>query len=504
MPTATSISFDILNATIDSLNEALNNGSLTSEILVKAYLARIKLYDKNGPCINSFITINPDCVAQARERDAQRHTTSFQNNPLYGIPFVVKDNYDTAGLVTTGGSIILKDSVRQVNAFVVQKLLDRGAILLGKTNMSELALSYKSSGYSTAGGLTLNPYNLNRNASGSSSGSAAAVAARFAPFALGTDTCGSILSPASVTGLVGIRPTHGLTSRTGVIPLALTFDTTGPIACNVRDAALVLDALVGKDAWDEATQNQPEHTESYAAHLDGKALQGARLGIVNNFRGGNSDVDRIQEESVERLKTNGAQIIQVQLPVIYEHLWKEVLEPMLATEFKDQFEHYLSTLNKLQPHTLVEFIEGSESEPINPQRLAMLKASLMAPLTNASSYIHLLLNVIPQLRAELESIIRSEQLSALIIPTICCPAAPRFDQPFDPTYECYVDDPEKPKYIAGTVGFPQITVPAGIAASDLPVGMSFLGLPYSEKCLIELAYAFEQVLHLHHLPRTTP
>jgi amidase len=505
MWTTTSIAFDILNATIQSLNEALNNGNLTSEILVKAYLARIELYNKAGPCINALITINPDCLAQARERDAQRYTISFQDNPLYGIPFVVKDNYDTAGLATTGGSAVLNDSVRQVNAFVVQKLLDRGAILLGKANMSELALSYGRSGYSSAGGLTLNPYNLKRNVSGSSGGSAAAVAARFAPFALGTDTCGSILSPASVTGLVGIRPTLGLTSRTGVIPLSLSFDTTGVFAINVRDTALVLDALVGKDTSDAATQDQPEHTVSYAANLDGKALQGARLGMVSNFRGGNPDVDRIQDESVECLKTNGTQVIQVQLPQIYERLWEEVLEPVLEAEFKDQFERYLTTLDPKQPHTLAEFIQLSESQPINPERLAMLKTNLRTPLSNSPKYIRIVSTVIPQLRADLEYIIKSQQLSGLMMPTICCPASSRFDQQPDPTYVCHIDDPDIPKYIAGAIGFPQITVPAGIAVGDLPVGMSFLGLPYSEKCLIQLAYAFEQAHNLQqHLPRTTP
>ncbi|CAF0789214.1 unnamed protein product [Adineta steineri] len=505
MCTTPSTTFDLLSATIQSLNETLNNGSLTSEILVEACLARIELYNKAGPYINALITVNPDCIAQARERDAQRHTASFQDNPLYGIPFVVKDNYDTAGLVTTGGSIILNDSVRQVNAFVIQKLLDRGAILLGKANMSELGLSYGRSGYSSAGGLTLNPYNLRRNVSGSSGGSAAAVAARFSPFSLGTDTCGSILSPASVTGLVGIRPTLGLTSRTGVIPLSLSFDTTGPMAFNVRDAALVLDALVGKDTSDAATQDQPDHIVSYAAHLDVKVLQGARIGVVLNFRGGNPDVDRVHDESVECLKTNGAQMVPIQLPQIYECLWQEVLEPVLEAEFKDQFERYLSTLGPKQPHTLAEFIQRNESQPVNPERLTMLKTNLTTPLFNSPKYTRILSIVIPQLRTDLESIIKSQQLTALMMPTICCPASSRFDQQPDPTYVCHTDDPDIPKYIAGAMGFPQITVPAGIATGDLPVGMSFLGLPYSEKCLIELAYAFEQVHNLHqHLPRTTP
>ena len=233
---AVAASFDPAYADIAALRSALDAHRITSEELVRYYLRRIELFDKQGPRINALITLNPRALEQARNADAHAPPAGTRD-PLHGIPFIVKDNYDTAGLPTSGGSAALEDSVPSTNAFVVQKLLDRGAILIGKANMSELAASYGRLGYSSAGGLTLNPYNTARNVSGSSSGSAAAVAADFAPFALGTDTTGSIRGPASVAGLVGLRPTLGLTSRSGIIPLSLSFDTAGILTRTVADQA---------------------------------------------------------------------------------------------------------------------------------------------------------------------------------------------------------------------------------------------------------------------------
>src|SRR6185437_8767267 len=223
------------DAGLEQLRAALDGGRIASVQLVRYYLDRIERFDKKGPHINALIALNPDVLKQAAQRDADGRTRTGKGL-LYGIPFIAKDNYDTAGVATSGGSAALMHSLPPSNAFVVQKLLDQGALLLGKANMSELAASYGRLGYSSAGGLTVNPYNTARNASGSSSGSAAAVAADFAAFALSTDTSGSLRGPASVTGLVGVRPTLGLTSRSGVIPLSLTFDTTGVLARSVRDA----------------------------------------------------------------------------------------------------------------------------------------------------------------------------------------------------------------------------------------------------------------------------
>src|SRR3984893_12806782 len=240
--------FDPANATIEQLRGALDAGQVSCEQLVRYYLDRVERFDKKGPRINALISLNANALDQARRLDAE-----------------ARDNYNTAGLATSGGSAALRRSVPLANAFVVQKLLDQGAILIGKSNMSELAASYGRLGYSSAGGLTVNPYNTARDASGSSSGSAAAVAADFAAFALGTDTGGSVRGPANGTGLVGVRPTMGLTSRGGVIPLSLTFDTTGVLARSVKDAAIVLDAIVGEDFRDAATLQQPANHGGYAA-----------------------------------------------------------------------------------------------------------------------------------------------------------------------------------------------------------------------------------------------
>jgi amidase len=258
--------FNPANAGIEQLRAALDSGRVSSEELVRYYLDRIQRFDKSGPRINALISLNPRALEQARRLDAESRKKPGQGG-LYGIPFVAKDNFDSAGIPTSGGSAALEHSVPPANAFVVQKLIDQGAILLGKTNMSELAASYDRFGYSSAGGLTLNPYNTARDVSGSSSGSAAAVAADFAAFGLGTDTSGSLRAPADVAGLVGVRPTLGLTSRGGVIPLSLTFDTTGVLARSVNDAAIVLDAIAGEDPRDAATLHQPKGRGSYADAL---------------------------------------------------------------------------------------------------------------------------------------------------------------------------------------------------------------------------------------------
>jgi amidase len=271
--------FDPSNKSIEQLRVAMDSGSVSSEQLVHYYLDRIERFDKAGPRINALISINPKALEQARQLDTNAGRAPH-HSLLYGIPFIAKDNYDTAGIPTSGGSTVLKDSVPSADAFVVQKLREQGAILIGKSNMSELAASYGRLGYSSAGGLTVNPYNTNRDVSGSSSGSAAAVAADFATFALGTDTGGSVRGPASAAGLVGLRPTLGLTSRSGVIPLSLTFDTTGVLTRSVRDLAIVLDAIAGPDSQDVATLQQPAAHSSYVAALGVHSLTGTRLGVI--------------------------------------------------------------------------------------------------------------------------------------------------------------------------------------------------------------------------------
>jgi amidase len=490
--------FDPANASIERLRAALDAGDVTSADLVRYYSQRIARLDKQGPAINALISLNPQALEQAMRADAESKTLAHKPL-LHGIPFIAKDNYDTAGIPTSGGSAALKTSIPAANAFVIQRLLEQGAILMGKANMSELAASYGRLGYSSAGGLTLNPYNTARDVSGSSSGSAAAIAADFAAFALGTDTAGSIRSPASVAGLTGLRPTLGLVSRGGVIPLSLTFDTPGILGRNVRDVAIVLDAIAGPDPHDASTLERPLRHADYRGSLPGHSLRGARLGVISNFRGGNSEVDGVERATLEKLAALGAVLVPITLPERFETLWETLLEPVGRAEFKPQFERYLRTLAPLQPRTLAELIAVSESRevagsahPVNPPRLAALRdaETSSASLTDSSSYIRSLSRDIPSLRRQLETLMRAKKLRAFVFSTMSCPATPRFDQA-DPSYVCASTDAYRAGYIAAAVGFPEVSVPAGRIAANLPVGYSFMGLPYGEAQLLELADAFQ-------------
>src|SRR5882672_7411787 len=404
--------FSPANATIERLRRALDAGQVSSEQLVRYYLDRIERFDKQGPHINALISLNPNALEQARRLDADTRNKPHKDI-LYGIPFIAKDNYNTAGLATSGGSAALRHSVPAANAFVVQKLLDRGAILIGKSNMSELAASYGRLGYSSAGGLTVNPYNTARDVSGSSSGSAAAVAADFAAFALGTDTGGSVRAPANVAGLVGLRPTLGLTSRGGVIPLSLTFDTTGALTRTVKDLAMVLDAIAGPDAQDASTLLQPKTRGSYVQALAAQSLRGARLGVITNFRGANAEVDAVERAALAELAAHGAVLVTVSLPKEFENLWKLVLGPVGEAEFKPQFERYLQTLAAAQPKTLAQLIKISSSRavedsptPVNPGRLQGLRDAEATQLTDSPTYIHILTQVIPSIRRKLQTLMQ--------------------------------------------------------------------------------------------------
>jgi amidase len=488
--------FSPANATIEQLRHALDADQVSSEQLVRYYLDRIERFDKKGPHINALISLNANALEQARRLDAEARNQPHKDL-LYGIPFIVKDNYDTAGLATSGGSAALRHSVPSANAFVVQKLLDQGAILIGKSNMSELAASYGRLGYSSAGGLTLNPYNTARDVSGSSSGSAAAVAADFAAFALGTDTGGSVRAPANVAGLVGLRPTLGLTSRGGVIPLSLTFDTTGVLARTVKDLAAVLDVIAGSDSRDASTLQQPQSRSGYVYALGAQSLKGARLGVITNFRGANAEVDAVEQTALKALAAQGAVLVPFRLPDEFENLWKLVLGPVGEAEFKPQFERYLQTLPATQPKTLAQLIRISSSRavqasvtPVNPGRLQGLRQAQATQLTDSPTYIHILTEVIPSIRRQLQTLMETDHLQALVFSTMSCPATPRFDRA-DPTYVCDSDDTYKAGYIAAAAGFPEVTVPAGRISANMPAGYSFMGLPYSEALLLSLANAFQ-------------
>ncbi|VVN32781.1 Glutamyl-tRNA(Gln) amidotransferase subunit A [Pseudomonas fluorescens] len=483
--------------TLADMRQALNSGSLTSEQLVRHYLDNIRANNHQGQNINALVTINEKALEQAKQWDAARaKNPTAKYAPLAGIPFVAKDNFDTRGMVTSGGSYVLRSSQPSQDAFTVKKLIDGQAILLGKANMSELAASFGWFGYSSFGGQTLNPKNTKRDASGSSSGSAAAVAAKFAPFALGSDTSGSIRAPASVTGTVGFRPSLGLISRSGIIPLSLAFDTGGVITDSVLDQAIVLDAIKGQDPSDSATLDLASDPIHFEQGLSQSSLEGKTIGVITNFKGANPEVDQVFQAAQETLVKRGAHVVAIELPKGFETLWGDVLGPVGEGEFKPQFERYLATLNPNQPRTLAQFLDlarknqaAKGAHGMNPARLAGLEALEKTTGTDSPLYISILSRKIPQLREELMSIMKTNEVDSLFFATLNCPASVIHGVK-DDSYVCQSGDTYASSYIASATGFPEITVPAGTIKGNLPVGVSFLGGYGEDAKVVSFGYAF--------------
>ncbi|ALM83331.1 glutamyl-tRNA amidotransferase [Bordetella sp. N] len=488
----------IVAMSLPELRVALDSGALSAEALVGAYLARIDAGDRleRGP--HAVIQVNSHAMEQAKAWDAQRAQPGAGNSgaPLAGIPFLAKDNYDAAGMPTTGGSLALRTSTPATNAFVIQRLLDQGAILLGKTNLSELAASYGWYGYSSVGGQTLNPYNPLRTADGSSSGSAAAVAEQFAPFALGTDTTGSIRAPASVTAMVGMRTTMGLVSRSGIIPMSLTSDVAGAITRSVEDQAIVLDAIQGEDKQDGSTVGAASTPASLATGLAGASLAGKSIAVVDNFDGGSPDVDDVKRQAVASMEKAGARITHVRLSGDFATLQADLLGPIGLAEFRPQFDAYLATLPADQPHDLPAFLRvldgltGKGSKVINPGRYKGLVENLETRTTDSPAYIKMLSVVIPDLKRRLLAVMDQGGYDALVFPTIAC-TAPVVPGKADATFVC-----KSYAYAAGKIssatGFPEVTVNGGWAPGNMPVGISFLGRPGDDARLLALAAAFER------------
>ncbi len=518
--TATSAAvFKLEDATITDINRAFQTKALTSERLVQLYLNRINAYDKQGPAINALITINPDALKIARSRD--RNRPEYPASPLYGIPIILKDNFDTADLPTTSGSDVLAGSFPPDDAFTVKRFRDAGAIILGKANMSEFSLSSGRLGYSSLGGLTRNPYKLNRDASGSSSGSAAAIAASFATLATGTDTAGSIRGPASSTGLVGIKPTLGLISRDGIAPLALTADACGPIAKTVTDAAIGLGVMAGVDPSDPVTlKSKGRSFDDYTQFLQVGALRGAKIAIARDFVGDNPEVDRIVGQALATMFNSGATVIDAKMPisVLAAATYGPLLNLIVQAEFFPQIEAYLQTLSPSYPKTLQALIAASlepalvnSKTPVNPNRIEVYKDSLEQGGLSNPKYLAVL-SQLPNLRQRIENMFAADRLDALIYPTVACPPTLITDaegkKVEDPTFFCdstTVDvNPYRASYLANLTGFPDITVPAGFTQSGLPVGLSFFAPAYSEPALLGLAYAFEQATQIRRSPGNTP
>jgi len=495
---ATSPAFELEEATIAQLQEGMRSGKYTARSIAEAYLARVDELDRRGPTVNSVIEVNPDALAIADALDRERKEKG-ERGPLHGIPILIKDNIDTADrMKTSAGSLALAESVAPRDAFVVQRLRAAGAVLLGKTNLSEWAnfRSTKSvSGWSGRGGLTRNPYALDRNSCGSSSGTGAAIAANFAAVGVGTETDGSIICPSTANGLVGFKPTVGLVSRTGIIPISHTQDTAGPMARSVTDAVLLLGAIVGVDASDSATgRSRGRARADYREFLTPDGLRGARIGVARNFFGFNSRVDRVMDDAIAAMKSAGAVIVD---PANFPTKGKfdDAEFDVLLFEFKADLNAYLANANS--PHkTLASLIEFNQQNrdremPYFGQEIFEM-AQKKGPLTTPA-YLKALAQCRRMSRLEgIDALLAKYKLDAFVAPT----GAPAWTTDLL-NGDHFTGGSSTPAAVAG---YPSITVPAGLV-HGLPVGISFIAGAYAEPTVIRLAYGFERATSARQAPK---
>ena len=493
---------ELTTATIADLNAAMDAGAVTAERLVELCLERIARYDEAGPRINAVITTNPRALERARELDAERAARG-PRSPLHGIPVVLKDNFDTADLPTTAGSFLLADSVPPDDAFVVRRLRDAGAIVLAKVNMSEFA---SGGAMSSLGGITRNPHDPTRTPSGSSGGTGAAIAAAYGFLGLGSDTGGSVRWPSTANGVVGLKPTMGLVSRDGIVPLALSFDTAGPMARSVHDVAVGLSALAGPDPADPATTASESRAEDdYTRYLDEDALDGARLGLARDFLGADDEVDWVIEAAVAAMRAAGAEIVDLRFPSWLLEVEDDFYTAVRWPEFRHQIESYLATLGDAFPRDLDELVARSQTlasrddgaRP-NPGRWSLFLRENASGETTASTHVAVREHALPLVRAVVEGLMDDNRLDAIVYPT--APTRPaRLDR--DPGVARPASSPVR---FANLSGFPDLIVPAGFTGGGLPVGVSFLGRAFSEPRLLALGYALEQRVRALRVPEHTP
>ena len=483
------LEFELDEETISSLQEKLTSGSYTSEQLVELYLKQIESIDKNGPTLNAIIEINPDAVSIAKEMDNERKNGKNRGT-LHGIPVLIKDNIDTADkMQTTAGSLAMIGNIASQDAFIVKKLRDAGAIIIGKTNLSEWAnfrSIQSSSGWSGRGGQTKNPYILDHNPCGSSAGSGVAVSANLCVIAVGTETDGSIVCPASVNGIVGIKPTVGLVSRSGIIPISKTQDTAGPMARTVKDAAILLGVLSGIDNKDLITnQSKGKSFTDYTQFLDLNALKGKRIGIEKKPQGYNKSINALLENTITILKQKGATIIEIDYIDKINSLGEAEFE-VLQYEFKEGLNHYLSSANaKVKSlKDVIDFNLANEDKSMPYFRQETLESSNLKLGLQDKKYKDALNKSFNGSKMILDSLFFENKLDAVC--GITMGPSCSIDVIYGDRWGGY-----SLTMPAAVSGYPHITVPGG-KVYDLPVGLSFFGTSYSEPKLIGIAFAYEQ------------
>jgi amidase len=512
---------DLTTATIAELQTAMADGSLTAEKLTAAYLARIAAYDKQGPIINTVITPNPQALAEAKALDAER-AAGHVRGPLHGIPIILKDNIDVLGLPTSAGSQLLAGSMPPDSAFVAKKLIAAGAIVLAKVNLSEFAGGGGSvsgaadpalvaagrvpNGYSSLGGQTRNPHDLTRGPAGSSGGTGAGIAAVFAQFGLGTDTAASVRGPANAAGVFGLKTTHGLVSRDGVVPLALSFDTVGPIARSTYDIAAALTVMAGIDPDDDSTLKSAGRVPAdYTAFLKPGALKGARIGIARDFFGKDAEIDAVLEKAIAQLRALGAVIIEdVRIPPPVQGIRGPLYNAVRSAEFKGQIADYLATTAPQYPKNIQDLARLANDPATgyrSPGKAVGLKYQAETSLElDDPVYIAARTQGLAYVLEAIEGLFANHQLHALLYPTA-------------PTPVSLIDAPAEsgggsgggsPLNIANITGFPDLVVPAGMSPRGLPVTFSLMGRAFTEGRLLAFAYDYEQATKAVRLPVNTP
>jgi amidase len=495
------IRINVEELTIKKIQNAYANGDYTIIELVQAYINRIDSLDKNGPQLNSIILVNPDALAIAKQLDEELKSGKSRG-PLHGIPVILKDNIDTYDkMPTTAGAMVLKDSKPLQDSWVAQKLRESGAIILGKSNLSEWAnfhSSFSSSGWSAVGGQTKNPYELSRNPCGSSSGSGVAVAANLTLLAIGTETNGSIVCPANNNGIVGIKPTVGLISRSGIIPISFTQDTPGPMARTVTDAAICLGMLTGLDESDSKTLlSEGKRLTDYTPFLKKDGIKGKTIGVWKEPLGKHFRVDSVFQQAVEDLKNQGATIVEI------DKISPEDIEGpsylVLLYEFKDGLNRYLTSLGEdAKVKSLTELVALTLNDSIEMQYFdhsILPLAESKGDLSNPEYIAALRKMLLNSQKNGIDRVMETYQLDAIVAPT--GGTAWKTDLTNGDHFGVYSSSP------AAIAGYPAITVPMG-ELDGLPLGISFFGKAWSEPILIEIAYAYEQATLHRKMPQFKP